>query len=82
MARVVLSSDVANQFTGQIREFDLPADNMRELMRAIEGQYVGLQSFLEEHMFVVIDGEMIQDPFLEPLEPGSEVCFMPKLKGG
>ena len=55
---------------------------MRILMRAIDTKYEGLRAFLEEHMFVVIDGEMIQDPFLEPIKPDSEVCFMPKLKGG
>ncbi len=82
MARVVLSSDVAEKFTDRLREFDLEADNMRALMRAIDTRYEGLAPFLEEHMFVVIDGEMIQDQFLEPLEPNSEVCFMPKLKGG
>lgn len=82
MARVVLSSDVADKFTDRLREFDLEANDMRELMRAIGTRYDGLAPFLEEHMFVVIDGEMIQDPFLEPLSPDSEVCFMPKLKGG
>ncbi len=82
MARVILSSEVADRFTGRVKEFDMDADNMRSLMRALDAQYEGLRAFLEEHMFVSIDGEMIQDPFLEPLEPTSEVCFLPKLKGG
>ncbi len=82
MPRIVVSSDVAERFTDHVKEFDLEADNMRSLMRAIETAYPGLRAFLDEHMFVAIDGEMIQDPFLEPLEPHSEVCFLPKLKGG
>ena len=82
MARVILSSEVAGRFTGHLKEFNMDADNMRGLMRALDAQYDGLKSFLEEHMFVSIDGEMIQDPFMEPLEPHSEVCFLPKLKGG
>ena len=82
MPRVILPSEVANRFTDQIREFDLVADDMRQLMRAIEAKQEGLKAFLEEHMFVVIDGEMVQDPFLEPLQPTAEVVFMPKLKGG
>ena len=82
MPRVVLSSEVAGRFTDQIKEFDLEADSMRALMREIDARSEGLRAFLEEHMFVAIDGEMIQDPFMEPLEPHSEVCFLPKLRGG
>ena len=82
MARVILSSEVAARFTGHTKEFNVDADTMRSLMRAIDAHYEGLGAFLEEHMFVSLDGEMIQDPFMEPLEPGSEVCFLPKLKGG
>ena len=82
MARVILSSEVAARFTGQTKEFDMEADTIRTLMRAIDQKYEGLRAFLEENMFVSIDGQLIQDPFLEPLEPHSEVCFLPKLKGG
>ena len=31
---------------------------------------------------VSIDGEIIQDPFLEPVGPDSEVHFLPQIGGG
>ncbi len=82
MARVVLSTDVANQFTDQVTEFEAEGATVRALYRALDKSHPGLGTFLEESTFVVINGEMVQDAFLEPLEDDSEVVFVPKIKGG
>jgi hypothetical protein len=33
-------------------------------------------------MAVAIDGQIYQDPFLEPISPNSEVFFLPRIGGG
>lgn len=82
MPRIVLSSDVASQFTDKVTQFDAEGETVRALFRALNKAHPGLGDFLEERMFVVIDGVIVQDAFLEPLEPDTEVAFVPKLKGG
>jgi hypothetical protein len=33
-------------------------------------------------MAVAIDGEIIEDPLLEPIRPESEIHFLPRISGG
>ena len=35
-----------------------------------------------ERTAVAIDGQIYQDPLLEPIEPDSEVFFMARIEGG
>lgn len=82
MARVVLTSGLGNRYTGGQAEFEIEAKNVRALIRALDRRFPGLGPELEAEMAVAIDGEIFQDPLLEPIQSDSEVYFLPKIKGG
>jgi hypothetical protein len=51
-------------------------------MAELEARWPGLRAAIEEDMAVVIDGDIIDTPLLEPLAEDSEVHFMARLGGG
>lgn len=67
--------------TGGAREVDVSAANVRELLEALEQRFPGSRDALGKSA-LAIDGEIYQDAFLEPLEPGAEVFFMQRIEGG
>lgn len=81
MARVVLSGNL-KQFTGGETEFDLDADTVRKLFRALGERYPTLAPHLEEGVAVAIDGQIYQDAWLEEIQPDSEVHIVPQIAGG
>ncbi len=68
-------------FAKNIREFEVAAENYRGLVEALEQRWPGIGEQLEKFA-VAIDGHIYQEAFLEPLQPDSEVYFMPKIEGG
>ena len=82
MARIILTSGLGNQFAGGETEFEIEAPNVRRLIAALEARYPGIGAELEREMAVAIDGEIFQDPYLEPIAPNSEVYFLPRIGGG
>lgn len=82
MARVILPGEIADQFAGGARELDVTGETIRQVIRGLEKLYPGIGAILETRMSVAIDGEFIQDAFLEPVGPDSEVCFLPVISGG
>jgi molybdopterin converting factor small subunit len=82
VARVVLMGGLSRALTHGATEFDVEATTVRGVIRELEKRFPGLGQQIENEMAVAIDGEMHQEPFLQPVKPGSEVCFLPKLRGG
>lgn len=82
MARIVLTSDLSQQFTGGVSEIEMTAKNVRELVRELDKKFPGLGDQLREGMAVAIDGELYQEPYLQTIEPNSEVYFLPPIGGG
>jgi len=82
MAKVVLTSGMARQFTGGETEFDIEATNVRGIMRALESRFPGLGTLVQNEMAIAIDGEIFQEPYLESVNADSEVFLLPKLGGG
>ncbi len=80
MARVVFPSHLL-ALTGGAREVEVAAGNFRELLEALEARFPGSREALGKAA-AAIDGQIYQDAFLEPLEPGSEVFFMQRIEGG
>jgi molybdopterin converting factor small subunit len=58
------------------------APDIRGLLAALERQFPGLGERLRDGVAVSIDGEIVNAPLLEPLEPDSEVHFLPAVSGG
>ena len=81
MARVVFSGAMRRLVDGAC-EVEVDASDVRELMRALEGRFPGISQELGTGMSIAIDGEIIQDPLLEPIGPDSEVHFLPAVQGG
>ena len=82
-AHVTLSSGFSRRYTGGVREFDIEATTMREVIKTLDGMYPGLGEHLEEETTVAIDGEIHDQPtYFQKLRAGSEIFFIPKLEGG
>ena len=82
-AHVTLSSGFSRRFTGGVREFDIEAATMRDIIRKLDQMYPGLGEHLEEETTVAIDGAIHDQPtYFQKLRAGSEIFFIPKLEGG
>jgi hypothetical protein len=78
----VFFPDHLTQYTTGIREFDIQASNFRELVVKLEARFPGITSVLIGKVAVAIDGDIIHDPFLDPLRANSEVYFLHRIDGG
>ena len=81
-ARVVLTSGFSQRYTGGIKTFDIEAKTLRAIIKAMETRFPGVGEILEEETSVVIDGEMHEVVYTQPIKPGSEVFFLPRIEGG
>ena len=82
MARVVLQTEVAREFTAGEKSLDISASDVRELIRRLDERYPGIAAKLGDRTAVAIDGEIFQDPLLQPIGADSEVYFLPMIEGG
>ena len=81
-ARVVFTAGFSRRYTGGVREFTVEARNLRGVIKAMDQLYPGLGHHLEEETTVAIDGEIHETAYFQPIRPGCEVFFIPKLEGG
>jgi molybdopterin converting factor small subunit len=81
MARVILSGRL-QILAGGAAEIEIDAANVRELLHALERHLPGIGKRVEEGLAIAIDGDIVQEPLLEPVGPGSEVHFLPPIQGG
>jgi len=81
-ARVVFTAGFSRRYTGGVREFEIEAKNLRGVIREMDRLYPGLGHHLEEETTVAIDGQIHETAYFQPIRPGCEVFFIPKLEGG
>ncbi len=81
MARVILTGNL-RALAGDAAEIEIDAANVRELLRALEPRVPGIGKQVEEGLSIAIDGDIIQEPLLEPIGPDSEIHFLPPIQGG
>jgi hypothetical protein len=81
-ARVVFTSGFSRRYTGGVREFEVEAKNLRGVLKAMDELFPGLAETLEEETTVAIDGALHETGYFQPVPPGAEVFFIPKLEGG
>jgi sulfur-carrier protein len=81
MARVILVGNLA-QLTGGVAEFQLPATSVQQLFRQLTELHPAIGRHLTEGVAVAIDGQIFQEPLLEPIAPDSEVFLLPQIAGG
>ncbi|MCD8504471.1 MAG: MoaD/ThiS family protein [Burkholderiaceae bacterium] len=62
--------------------FKLAVSTVRGLLREIDRRYPGLAAVLEEDSAIAIDGVVHEIVYTQPLAPGAEVYFIPRLESG
>ncbi len=80
MATVIFSSEL--QRLTHEEQVVIEASIYRELVSALVDRYRELNMEALMKMAVAIDGEIIHNPMLEKLAPGSEVHFLYRISGG
>jgi hypothetical protein len=80
MARVVFPDHLLS-VTGGVRELEVAAATVRDLLIALEVRFPGSEETLSKSA-IAIDGQIHQDAYLEPIGSSSEVFFMLRLEGG
>ena len=81
MATVHIPDHLAS-VTNDQRQIDIVASTYRELIDALEARFPGAREAIMGKVAVAIDGDIIHDPFLDPLEADSQVHFLHKIEGG
>ena len=66
---------------GQTR-VQVEAGSVRAVVRALDARFPGFGEQLGSDFAVAIDGEIVHDPWLEPVPAGSELHFLPAISGG
>jgi hypothetical protein len=82
MPRGVISGQAARRFAGGVTELEVEANNLRRMVLELDHRFPGLGRQIDEGMAVAIDGEILQDAYLVPLNPESDVYLIPKIGGG
>ena len=79
------------RFFPQLKEIPVTSNNLPDLLKAIDSQYPGIQSYivdergsLRKHVNIFIDGELIKDreKLSDVFSEESEVFIMQALSGG
>ncbi|WP_372886517.1 MoaD/ThiS family protein [Shimia sp.] len=70
------------RFTGGADKVDVPGRTVGELLDNIVAVHPGLAPVIAAGVSVSVDGEIIVAPRHEPVEEGSEVFLLQRLKGG
>jgi molybdopterin converting factor small subunit len=78
---VVLTGSL-REIAGSDAEIEIDASNVRDLLRELETHVPGISQKVEDGLSIALDGDIIQDPMLEPIGPNTEVHFLPPIRGG
>jgi len=78
----VFFPDHLTRHTAGVREIEVGASSFRDLVAKLEARFPGISSVLLGKVAVAIDGNIIHDPFLDPIGPQSEVYFLHRIEGG
>lgn len=82
MVHVLAVSGDVLALTGGESRFEIEADTVRRLVRALEARFPGLESVIEKRIAIAIDGEIHRNAWGAPLNPGSEVVLIDRIGGG
>lgn len=82
MPTVVLQPAFARRHAEGLTVVEVEADTYQLLLERLDERFPGFAEAVGQRVAVAIDGQIYPDPLLEPLQPTSEVCFLPALEGG
>ena len=78
---VVHFSSTLTRHTGGLEQITLDAPRVKELIAALLARFPGLEVELDQ-LAIAIDGDVRPDALYEPLLPGSQIYFVPRIAGG
>jgi hypothetical protein len=81
MAKVFFPDHLA-RYTDGVRQLDVAASSFRELVVRLDARFPGIAEELLGKVAVAIDGDIVHDPFLEPIGRDAEVYFLHRIEGG
>ncbi len=81
MLRVKLGGPLMSQ-AGGVKEFDVEATTIREMLIRLGEQYPQLKPILDRGVTVAVNGTIYRGAFLQPIPEGAEVYILPPLVGG
>ena len=81
MARVVIPKALQHR-TGGATHLEVEARDVRQLLAELDRRFPGIAEELHERCQIAVDGDILAGAWLEPLEAGSEVHFLPQIGGG
>ena len=87
MATVFIPT-MLQKFTGGVKQVDVEAANVRQVIDGLDHLYPGMKDRLVEegqirsNLAVAIDGEIARMGLLEKIKQNSEVHFVPAIGGG
>ena len=79
---IIIFNSAQLQITNGVQQTELAVKNYRELLKELVRLYPGMSVDDLGNYMVMIDGLLIQTPFLEKLGPESEVIFINKIAAG
>jgi len=79
--QVVIPSGL-RALTGGALRMEVAARDVRGVVNVLDARFPGFREGLGPSFAVAIDGEIVQDAWLEPVPAGSELHFLPPLAGG
>jgi len=82
MVTVHLSATLCRNYCGDVRQVEVSASTIGQLIRELDARFPGLGRQIDESMAVAIDGEIFQDSLIDPIPPDCEVHLIPKIAGG
>ncbi|HBI83815.1 MAG TPA: hypothetical protein DDY24_08830 [Alcaligenaceae bacterium] len=80
--RVVLLGGFSRAWTNGVKEFTVHAKSVRGVLNAMDKMYPGMGEALEENANIAINGVIHEVVYTEPVPPGSEVFFIPRIEAG
>jgi hypothetical protein len=83
LARVVLRDELRRICRTDADELKVDASSIRQLIQEMDLRFPGAGQYLKaDGMAVAIDGVIYNHPLAERLQPDSEICFLPMIRGG
>ena len=81
MVEVRLGATLRSKAGGRT-SFEVEAQNVMQLLRALGERYPELKPILDKGVAVAIDGQLYRDAQLQEVPDGAEVYLMPRVAGG
>jgi len=68
--------------TGGLKEVEVEATNVRQLLTRLEEAYPGMQPAIARGISVSINGKIYRDDWFQKIPEGAEVYVLPRQSGG